>query len=181
MPVPLISPSARLRVQVRPSVMAYDPVVGPRVATPGIKLRFDNGTCMCPDDVWPLLEKHGAYTGVGQQKLVWRADEGGRPEAGKTSLAGVKIHQGQQVNRPRHVQEEPISDWNNSSVRVIVKRIEDGEVENISKAIAYENDHKARRGVLKALALAAGGDDEAAAGEEVAGPDVPDTFSADAA
>ncbi len=180
MPVPLISPSARLRVQVRPSVMAYDPVGGARVAEPGIKLRFDNGTCTCPDDVWPLLEKHGAYTGVGQQKLVWRADEGDRPEAGKTSLERVQIHQGQQVNRPRHVQEEPISDWNNSSVRVIVKRIEDGEVENLSKAIAYENAHKARRGVLKALALAVGGDDGDAVADEVAGGDVPDTFSAGA-
>ena len=64
--------------------------------------------------------------------------------------------------------------------RLLVKRIEDGEVENLSKAIAYENAHKARRGVLKALALAVGGDDGDIAADEVAVADVPDTFSAGA-
>ena len=177
MPVPLISPSARLRVQIRPSIMAYDPVGGARVAEPGIKLRFESGTCTCPDDVWPLLQKHGVYTGIGQQKLVWRADEGDRPEAGKSSLEDVVIHQGQQVNRSRNVPAEPISDWNNSSVRVLTKRIESGEVENISAAIAYENAHKARRGVLKALALAVADDGEPVADDAT---DVPDTFSAGA-
>lgn len=158
--------------------MAFDPVGGARVAEPGIKLRFEGGTCLCPDDAWPLLQKHGVWTGKGQQKLVFLANEGDRPEAGKSTVEAVSTMQGQQVNRPRRVQLEPISDWNNSSVRELTRRIEAGDVENISDAIAYENANKARRGVLKALALAASSDDEsdAVVEEEL---EVPDTFSAD--
>lgn len=138
-------------------------------------LRFEGGTCVCPDEAWPLLEKHGVYTGVGQPKLVWRADTEDRPEAGSSSLDDVAVVSGMQTNA-RRGPKEPLRGWDKLTVGDLSKRIKAGEVIDLSGAVAYEAANRKRRGVLRALADAIGSTDEA---EAVEADVVPDTFSAE--
>lgn len=176
MPVPLVSPSARLRVVLKPSKLEYDPSTGPRRTEPPMALRFDGGRCTCPDDWWPMLEKHGVYTGVGQQKLVWRADEDERPEAGKSSIENVQVVGGMQTVTKKGGPKEPIPGWDKLNVQELTKRIKGGEVTDYSAAIAYEASQRGRRMVMRALADAMGNADKADKKDENT---IPDTFSAE--
>jgi hypothetical protein len=178
MPVSLISPSARLRVVLRPSEIEYDPSTGPRRTKPPLAIRFDGGTATCPDDVWPMLEKHGAYTGVGQQKMVWRADEDERPEAGQSSLESVQVIGGMQVVTRKGGPREPLDGWDRTNVQELTKRIKSGEVTDLSNAIAYEASQRGRRMVMRALADAMGSQPEPKTAKKEKA-EVPDTFSAE--
>lgn len=180
MPVRLISPSARLRVVLKPSKLEYDPSTGPRRTEQPIALRFEGGTAMCPDSIWPLLEKHGVYTGVGQQKYVWRADADERPEAGHSSIESVQVVGGMQTVTRKGAQ-EPIPGWDKINVQELTKRIKSGEVSDYSQAIAYESSQRGRRMVMRALAEAMGSEDKPKkkGAVEPAAPEVPDTFSSE--
>lgn len=175
MPVPLISPSARLRVVLKPSRLEYDPSTGPRRVEPPKALRFDGGRCNCPDEWWPELEKHGVYTGIGQPKMVWRADEDERPEAGKSSIESVQVVGGMQTVSRKGQPKEPIPGWDKLNVQELAKRIKSGEVTDYSAAIAYEASQRGRRMVMRSLAEAMGNEPKA----KKDAPEVPDTFSAE--
>jgi hypothetical protein len=161
---------------LKPSEIEYDPSTGPRRTKPPVALRFESGRAECPDAVWPLLEKHGAYTGVGQQKMVWRADEGDRPEAGLSSTESVEVVGGMQTVTRRGGPREPLPGWDKTNVQDLTKRIKAGEVTDVTNAITYEAQNRKRRMVMRALADAVG-EDPAPAAEVVA--EVPDTFSAE--
>ena len=179
MPVSLISPSARLRVVLRPSEMEYDPSTGPRRTKPPLAVRFDSGTATCSDEAWPLLEKHGAYTGVGQPKMVWRADEEERPDAGLSSTESVQVIGGMQVVTKKGGANEPLAGWNATNIGDLTKAIKSGEVTDFSNAIAYEASQRRRRMVMRALADAMGADPAPKKAKKDQAEDVPDTFSAE--
>lgn len=180
MPVPLVSPSARLRVVLRPSKMEYDPSAGPRRIEAPLAIRFESGRADCPDELWPMLEKHGVYTGVGQQKMVWRADEDERPEAGLSSTESVQVIGGMQTVSRKGGPKEPLPGWDKTNVQELTKRIKSGEVTDLSNAVAYEAGSRKRRMVMRALADAMGTAPEAPKAEKDEGQ-VPDTFSAEVA
>lgn len=177
MPVPLISPSARLRVVLKPSKLEYDPSAGLRRTEPPMALRFEGGRCTCPDDWWPELEKHGVYTGMGQPKMVWRADEDERPEAGRSSIESVQVVGGMQTVTRKGAPAEPIPGWDKLNVQELSKRIKNGEVTDYSAAIAYESSQRGRRMVMRALAEAMGSDVKPE--KKADKPKMPDTFSAE--
>jgi len=152
MPVSLVSPSASLIVMLRSSQVEYDPVAGPRMVKPAVRLQFQSGRCVCPDELWPEVEQHGAYTGLNQPKIMWREDEEARPEAGRSDLDSIQVVSGMQTARGNKSSNAPLQDWDKLSVQEIGKRIKNGEVKDFSNAIAYEAANRKRRMVMRALA-----------------------------
>jgi len=152
MSVNLISPSASLVVLIESAKVDYDPIAGARVVEPAKRLQFSAGRCSCPDELWPQLERHGAYTGLNQTRIVWREDEDARPEAGKSDLDNIQVISGMQTARGQQQNKSPMQDWDKLSVQEIGKRVKRGEVKDLSGAIAYEAANRKRRMVMRALA-----------------------------
>lgn len=183
MPVPLISPTAKLRVLIEPSQIEYDPIVGTRRVGRAKAIKFDQGRATCPDEWWPDLEKHGAYTGVGQPKQIWRADEQERPEAGSQFTRTAMVKSGMSTVMAPAEEVEPLDGWDSLSVKKIEAALEAGTISNLSHAIMYEGKNRKRRMVLRALADAMSRTDapgEVVQPEDPQPGDIADTFSVEA-
>jgi hypothetical protein len=114
---------------------------------------------------------------MGQPKMVWRADEDERPEAGRSSIESVQVVGGMQTVTRKGAPAEPIPGWDKLNVQELSKRIKNGEVTDYSAAIAYESSQRGRRMVMRALAEAMGSDVKPE--KKADKPKMPDTFSAE--
>ena len=108
MPISLVSPFANLRVSLESPDEVVDARFGKRKTGPGKQLRFTRHKATCPDEWWPLLETHSAWTGQGGQKMVWRADDNAPMPS---DISGPSIQVGMATHRTGAQPSAPLEDW----------------------------------------------------------------------
>lgn len=175
MAIALVSPFANLRVSLESPEEVVDARFGKRKTGPGKQLRFTRHKATCPDEWWPLLEAHSAWTGQGGQKMVWRADDDAPLPSGSS---GPDIQIGMATHRNANGPSAPLEDWDALSAAKIKAALDAGRIKNLDLALNYELAHLRRKMVVRHITDAMLGDaPEAKAPEPEA---VADSFSAPA-
>lgn len=175
MPITLVSPFANLRVSLEPPEEIVDARFGKRKTGPGKQLRFTRHKATCPDEWWPLLETHSAWTGHQGQKMVWRSDE---DSPMPSSASGPSIAVGMSTHRTPGQVQAPLDDWDSLSAAKIKVAVDAGRIKNLEAALNYELGHLRRKMVVRHVTDAMLGDSaekDAPAPEPVA---VAESFSA---
>lgn len=177
MPISLVSPFANLRVSLEPPEEVVDARFGKRKTGPGKQLRFVRHKAECPDEWWPLVETHSAWTGQNGQKMVFRADD----ESPLPSMTtGPSIAVGMSTHRTGGTVSPPLEDWDSLSAAKIKVAVDAGRIKNLESALNYELAHLRRKMVVRHVTdamLGDGGEKEQKAPEPEA---VADTYSAPA-
>ena len=177
MPISLVSPFANLRVSLEPPEEVVDARFGKRKTGPGKQLRFTRHKATCPDEWWPLMEAHSAWTGQGGQKMVYRADD---DSALPSSASGPAIAIGMATHKTGGGVTAPLEDWDSLSAAKIKAALDAGRVKHLDPALNYELSHLRRKMVVRHVtdALLGDSDDKAAKAPEPEG--VADSYSAPA-
>lgn len=175
MPISLVSPFASLRVSLESPEEIVDARFGKRKTGPGKQLRFARHKATCPDEWWPLLESHSAWTGQGGQKMVWRADDNAPMPS---DITGPSIQIGMSTHQTGAQASAPLEDWDALSAAKIKAALDAGRIKNPEAALNYELAHLRRKMVVRHITDAMLGDaPEAKAPEPEA---VAESFSAPA-
>lgn len=177
MPISLVSPFANLRVSLEPPEEVVDARFGKRKTGPGKQLRFTRHKATCPDEWWPLLEAHSAWTGQGGQKMVWRADD---DSALPASASGPAIAVGMATHKTAGGASIPLEDWDSMSAAKIKAALDAGRVKNLESALNYELSHLRRKMVVRHVTDAMLGDSDAKDTKAPEPEDVAESFSAPA-
>lgn len=175
MPISLVSPFANLRVSLESPEEVVDARFGKRKTGPGKQLRFTRHKATCPDEWWPLLEAHSAWTGQGGQKMVWRADDNAPMPS---DVSGPSIQIGMATHRTGAQPSAPLEDWDALSAAKIKAALDAGRVKNPEAALNYELAHLRRKMVVRHITDAMLGDAPEAKAPET--EDVADSYSAPA-
>lgn len=157
MSIALVSPFANLRVSLEPPEEVVDARFGKRKTGPGKQLRFTRHKATCPDEWWPLLETHSAWTGQGGQKMVWRSD-GDAPLP--ASASGPAIAVGMATHRTAGQVQPPLEDWDQLSAAKIKVAVDAGRIKNLESALNYELAHLRRKMVVRHVTDAMLGDSD---------------------
>lgn len=177
MSIALVSPFANLRVSLEPPEEVVDARFGKRKTGPGKQLRFVRHKATCPDEWWPLLETHSAWTGQNGQKMVWRADE---DSPMPSSASGPAIAVGMATHQTGGVQKAPMEDWDSLSAAKIKVAIDAGRIKNLESALNYELAHLRRKMVVRHVTDAMLGDSDAKEQPVAEQEDVAESYSAPA-
>jgi hypothetical protein len=155
MSIELVSPFANLRVSLEPPEEVVDARFGKRKTGPGKQLRFTRHKATCPDEWWPLLETHSAWTGQNGQKMVYRADDDAALPA---SASGPAIAVGMATHRTGGQIAPPLEDWDQLSAAKIKAAVDSGRIKNLESALNYELGHLRRKMVVRHVTDAMLGD-----------------------
>lgn len=154
MAIDLVSKYRALRVIVEPTQTTLDPQRGPVVVAPPVIVQFRNSIASVEKDVWEKIKGMHVYTGVGGEKMVWRADEPAAPIG--HGPGNVIVQSGMAVGHAAPQKKEPLEGWDGMNVKDVKQAIDAGRIRDYAEAIEYESRKggRKRKTVITALAEA---------------------------
>lgn len=152
MAIDLVSKYRALRVIVEPTQTTLDPQRGLVVTAPPVLVQFRNNMASVDKKVWDKIKDMSVYTGLGGQKMVWRADEPAAPLAG--GPGNVVVKSGMTVGHAAPQKKEPLEGWDGMTVKDVKQAIEAGRIRDYAEAIEFESrkSGRKRKTVIAALA-----------------------------
>ena len=156
-PPRLMSPNASLTLALVPPLEIDDPRVGKRIAEPGVTVKFNNGFYQPTAEEWALIQESPYFTGKGQMKRVYVADEEMTPSVSQIGLTHGALTAATGRKLPR-----PTEDWDEAGAVALAERISNGAVSDLEGAFAYEMANKRRKTVVRAITEAMLGDEKVA-------------------
>lgn len=133
--------------------LVYNAAGGHHREEKGRSIKFRNSRASCTLEDFELLARHPAFTGHGEPKIVYLAEE----HAVIVDDGRVRVTDGALGASSKEMVKPPTPGWNTMSYTEMRRAVKDGRVVDHAEALIYERRNRNREGAIRLLALALAG------------------------